>query len=838
MFWNRDRQKGADISEEFELHIEELADDLERTGIPRKEALRRARLEFGPIGRYAEEGRQAKGWGLLDDLRADTRYAFRGFLGSPVFTVTAVAILTIAIGANTALFTVLNEYLWKPLPIRDPYHHVEIGAVIDKRVSHGWSYADYEQMRDSGAPFADLYVRAMRQVPMLEPQQRNIRVEFAGSNFLQSLGAGFAMGRGWTAGEGPVAVLSHQAWRSIFHSDPAVVGRTVRIRSRLVTIMGVTARDFLGLEPAPPELWAPIEMLSALTGTQGAETYTIGGHLLPGVSRAQAEAALGRLKPVLKSREKIEAIAVEPMSTYISPEPEVMAGVTSLFAAFGLVLFIACANLANLLLARGTARGREFAIRLSLGAPRGRIIRQLLTESVWLSLVAGICGATASTLSISHIERAIFAILTKAGIYIEPITTDWRVFCFTAAVATVAGIAFGLLPALRISRAEGRGATRNDRMQAFLVAGQVAASVMLLVLASTLVRDSARIADASPGYPMEALIEVEPGSTTPRDRLIREIEANPRFIGYTFTYNTPLHGPLPRTSIQHEGKSMRVGHNTVDSRYFETFDMPIVDGRNFRDADQGARVVVISRKTAALLWPSANPIGRMIHTSDPSSFDSFERGAYEVIGVVPDVISGLYFQGLDASIVYFPPKPAQARLHDIVVRVRSDAPGGVEEIKRICGKLDSNSLCRPHSLTEAASVIRYPYTVAAFIASCLGGVALLLTSVGLYGLISYSVAQRLREIGIRVALGATRLRVARLFLGQACRRVLIGLAIGLPIAIGAMYGISSVIRIERLFDPMSFILVPILFLAIALAATWPPVRTGTRVDPAAVLRHD
>lgn len=834
----------AEMDEELEFHRAARADHLVRQGVAPREAARRAAVEFGAAGHYAEECRAALGLRLLDELRSDMRYTLRGIRRSPGFFAASIGILALAIGANSVLFTLYNSFVVKPLAIPAPERHFDLnGRTAKGRQITSWTVAEMGALeRGAADQVENLYSYSTFQVLMLKPAQRQVLVSVVSAPYFQRLDGRARLGRTFGAGEDrqPLAVLSDAGWRKLFGADPGVVGRTFRVRSTAYTIAGVMGPEFTGTEPVVPEFWVPdgvFPLLRPREGDAGDPRFGVSGFVRPGVSLEQAQAALSGTATHLERPEEDRAarVVLQPRVSLIPPNDDVRTASGLIFGAFLLVLVIACANLANLHLARAASRAQEIAMRLSLGASRWRIVRQLLTESACVGLL-GAGGALAlAGIGIREVQNYLFSSMMGVGIAFLPVTLDWRVFLFTALLGIAAGVVFGLLPAWRATNP--RRAPRAGRMRNLLIGGQVASSLVLLILAGVLIRNIQILNAVEPGYDIDRVMDlkVDQPSAELMDRLARldSVES------VTAVAQMPLYGRLALHAAAVDGRSLALAYNLVDQRYFETLRLPVLEGRGFsrNEAETRARVAVVSAATARSLWPGAPALGKTVEVVAEEGDDARLPGRYQVIGVVPDVVSGWLFQGMDPSGVYLPAALGAPGVSSVMVRARSNPAAAALALRTACAEGASVG-CEPASLRQVASLQRFPFQAAAVVAGVLGLLALLLTGVGLYGVVNYAVVQRRKEFGIHVALGAAPRQVMARMLAEAGRCIVGGLAAGLPLCLAlSKLSASSVLGI-RTFDPWSYAVVPVLLAAISLLACLGPARRAARVDPMRSLREE
>ncbi len=508
----RRKRVESSIDQEIRLHLEAYTEDLVRSGVSRDEAERAARIEFGGVEAYKEQCRDARGLRLLDDLRADLRYAVRTLAKSPSFSVTAILTLALGIGANTGFFTMINTLLLRPIPVQDPWSLYQVvGHTANRMTFKSFSVREYQDLAARNEVFVD--VIADSQVRAKSQNQRMGGYVVSGNYFL-TLGGGIALGRAIVADDmapsaQPVVVLGHEAWQRNFNGDPGIVGKTIKLSAGRFTVIGVAGPSFTGIDSLVPDFWAPMSVRGLFTGNQGSiaidadeRSLRIIGRLRPGVTPVQAQGALSVLLPrisELRPKElRLADAGLESRATYQSWKHADVTNVLPLVTALVLILLIACTNLSNILLARALNRQREIGVRLSLGASRGRIVRQLLAETAVLSLVAGVAGLAISHWSWTLIRRVIVSSFSmKSAMSIVEINPDYRVFAFAFFLSLAAGIAFGLAPALQATRTRLNSALkvegswlgsslRRSRLRDGLVIVQFELSLVLLTGAGLL----------------------------------------------------------------------------------------------------------------------------------------------------------------------------------------------------------------------------------------------------------------------------------------------------------------------------------------------------------------
>src|SRR5215470_6058398 len=678
-----------EMDAELRFHIEALAEDLVRSGVAREEALRRARIEFGGIERAKEECREARGISFIDSLLQDLRFGLRMMRKNLGFTATAVLALALGIGVNTTVFTAFDAVVLRPRAVKDPDRFVGVFRTTKGQDHGALSYPDYVYYRDHTKTLSDLAMfgggitvttpdlpaidaedgrRAgstfgFRLPQLLQGSARPLMCFFVSGNYFQSLGAQPAAGRLFfpeddRLGAAPVVVLSGNFWESQFHSNPAVVGSTIRLNRVAFTIVGVTPVDYLGTVTSVPVLWAPVATRPILgDGTReslesrNVEAGIVYGHLKGDVTLPDAEAELNVLAAQLRATdpevERDAGVRVISERAFAHLNPETWPIVAATMGAVALLLLIACANVASLLLARGAARRREIGVRLSLGAGRGRLLQQLLIESTMIALLAGAVGLPLASWSLHLVVVEIAsAIPSYWGSIALQVTPDIRIFGYTVLISLLTGVAFGLTPALQALKIDVNSALKDSgsmfgqqvsksRLRNLLVVAQVAACLVLLINSALLVRGSQRALRVDPGFDGKHLAHLslemngpETGYSQARlfqvkGQLMDEIGSLPGVIAVTQASRAPISGgnrfvPVgidgaePPASKGGEDKRPTAGYSYVIANYFETLGIPVIEGRTFtkEEADTEAPVVVISEATARRFWPGQNPLGK------------------------------------------------------------------------------------------------------------------------------------------------------------------------------------------------------------------------------------
>jgi predicted permease len=854
-----------ELDEELDFHVAMQTRKNLGAGMSEAEAARQARLEFGREAGVKEECRDARGIGLVETLWQDVRYAIRGFRRTPLFALTVVATIGLGLGFNTTFFTVFNAYALRPLEVRDPYSLYAFEWVGRDGRGFPMSWSDYREFNASGSPYSETFAYRDFQSRL---NGEYLFGQLVTGGYFRMLGVGAAMGRTLlpedtsTPGGEAVMVLSYAAWKDKFGADPAIVGKKLLVHGYPLEVIGVARAGFAGLDVAPQDFWAPLTMSGALAdgpdlfGPAKPEQLWVGGRLRPGVSQRQAQAALSVWARNATSdrpdSRKAVGVVINSLATSIPLTPRVLAVFSPIIVAFGLVLLTACANVANMMLARALARQREIGIRLSLGASRGRLIRQLLIESLLLALPGAAAAFAISEASIHFGERLLFSTLPPefAGfIRLAPVPPDARVFGFMVIAAVICALAFGLAPAVQATRGNvvqaARGDFTNDhrpaRLRNALVVAQVTTCVVLLITTGVLLRTAMRMQKLDTGLRTWDTIEFEIREKF-RPRILAHLESEPLVQMTAAAGATPLNGQLPSVPVTPAGSKQlaRVSYNFVSPEYFAVFDIPVLRGRNFtaEEAAAGVGVVVISQATAQRLWPNQDPLGQSLRVAPEIKTSRLVRfPVVRVVGTVPDVVSGFIGFGKDATCVYFPTN-SQANGNAFLVRVHGDPESARRKLDAGLAAIDPTAVEQIHKMQEYVSIATYPFQVAYWVSAAIGGLALLLTLSGIYGVLSYVVSQRKKEIGIRMALGASTQSVTGLVLKQCLRLAALGIALGTALALAVSRIFSSLLVLMKTYDAPAYIGAMLLVLAACLAAAWAPSRRAARIDPLDTLRYD
>jgi predicted permease len=872
------RRVEQELDEELAFHIEREAQQHIAHGLSPAEARREARARFGAVSLTADQCRDARGTSGIEDLTRDVLYACRTMTRAPLVALTIVATVALGLGLVTVVFTFYNFGFLRVDAVRNPG---ELFAVL-RPVAPGkeawlpFTRRDYEAMRAETSVFTDL-VATIRPV-RARLEGRSVSFALVTGNFFQTLGVSPVLGRPLTPqdderdGARPVIALSHRGWQKLFAGDPGVIGRSVRINGLPYEVVGVMPEDFRGLAIGPPDYWAPLGLVSQFReapagGADGIAVDVI-GRLREGIS---VEAAADSLTAWVTRRAGPDPSPRNPAAITLAPRRgtlsadvvEIIAVTVPLFVAFGLILLIGCANVANLQLARGVARQREIGIRLSLGASRQRVVRQLLTESLLLALVAAACGFAVSRL---FQEGAMYAVTATmpvelvGQIDLGVLPADWRVFAFLVGGAVVATLFFGLAPALQSTRVDlvrsMRGEMTRDarpwRARQLLIAIQVGASALLLVCSGVLLRSTMDAADVDPGVRTGDTMILFTISEPRRAAILQAVASHQVVAAVAASSRRGLgvaaasSGTEPITGTPAEtSKRTPVEWIAASPDYFEVLDLRFVSGRGFTPAERStdARVAVVTETIARELWPAGSAVGQVLRldVSDPPGASQTASYPFMIVGVLRDVNGPLEPDLFPSRSIYVPTTP-EAEGTALTLRVRGEPEQARQVLLDDLMRVDPG-LGEITTMRSLARMQSYVLGIAFWVAVVLGGLALVLTVSGLFSVLSYLVEQRAKDIGVHLALGATTRDAAGLVISKLLRPVSIGLAagVGLAAAVATMMMAATdaeVGRLIKVFDPGAYMAsLLIIVLSCLLAAAVPALRAA-RIDPIATLRQD
>jgi len=822
-------------------------------------------------------------------LFQDLKYALRGLQKHRSFTIVAILTIGLGIGINTALFTVFDAFVLKPLPVKDPSKLVSLEGRDKCGLRHRlFSYPDYLDYREQNAVFSDLIAwnKVSATVGEAPPQDADDFVLAAGyehvfgqivsTNYFSALGAQMHLGRGFTSnedtsGEASAIVLSHAYWQRRMNSDTSIIGKTIVLQGHPFTVVGIAEPGFIGTTPDPPSFWVPLMARDYVIQAGGwahktwltdrdVEVFTVLGRIAPNVSEAQAQAAVqlttDRLAQKYPNDDRKTAMKLERSGTFVTLDEDLTALVLPLAIGFGLVLLVACGNVANLLLARAISRQREIGVRIALGARRSRVIRQLLTESTLLAVLGGAVGLVLAvwTLRIAYpIILSSLPVPELASGFALDLSPDWRIFVFTLLIAALTGAAAGLAPAIQMSRPDvtavlkdeaPQGYLNKSRLRSGLVVGQIAVSLSLLIGAGLLAFNARRLQHVDTGMNTRNVFSVAVGlsgenagaeETKLRQDLSDRLRALPDVTSVSDAFNQPLSGNMGNRLVMVHGDQPReVRFNFVSADYFKTLSIQILKGRQFSSEEVRSRVpvVVVSETVANQFWPGQDPIGQQIAMQD--DVDAGNR-PYEVVGVARDTRSRHLWQK-DGAFIYVPVPDTKSRY--LLVQTRSDPSGTMSVVRSLAASIDPALRTSVRQLDDSLNVQTVPFRALAWVSGVLGVLALVLASLGLYGVTSFIVARRTHEIGIRMALGARSGDVVALFLREGLKLTALGVVLGLLGGVVLSRLLESVLVDLSALDPFVFGLVSLFLSLIATLAILAATRRATKVDPIVALRYE
>jgi predicted permease len=869
------RRRYNELSEAIREHLEEKIADSMDQGMTRKEAERAARCEFGNVTLIEQQSREVWQWPTLESIWADMRYALRQLKNSPGFSITVILSLTLGLGANTTIFTFVNALMLRPPAVTDGGDLVEV-LTHDVKASgieaySNLSYPGYVDLRDHNRSLSGL--AAFDGDPHIVSwshggQGEMVYGQLVSSNFFSVLGVEPVLGRffqpdGDKRGSGaPTVVISHSFWQRQLGGDRSVLGRVLALNGASYTVIGVTPASFKGvLIGSRHDFWTTLAMTPTLTHDQyrmGSDTssWLFGvGRLKPGVSKNEAQADLTVLTRNEHSSDPhaaiMDAIAF-PLQLMPGPLRGYVAAFTGLMmAAVGLVLLIACANAANLVLARATTRRRELAVRSALGASRFRIVRQALTESLMLSMMGGAGGLLVAYWSIPALLG-----LTPATIPVSiDAPLDWRVFAFAFVASLLSGILFGVLPALRSTRRDlipalkderQLAGPRRSRLRGSLVVAQITVCLVLLISAGLCVRSLFNARSIDPGFSTHhiAVAHLDPGSlgyTEAQDRqfyklLLERVRSLPGVSSASLSDYLPLGTSRSLHDVHIDGVSPPLGQDSIAVQeasvapdFFNTMGVPLLSGREFspQDTQQGVGKVIVNQAMAAHYWPGRNPIGQ--HFKD-------HQQTVEIVGVVK---TGKYRSLSEVPLDFMYLQLGSQSQEFLVVRTVTGEEAALHEIRRVIQSLDPNVVpIEMESISQYMTLPLFAAHTTGVLLAVFGALALLLATIGLSGVVSYSVSQRTNEIGVRMALGANRRDVVRLILKQGIRLTGIGILLGLVLSFGTTRALAGLLYGIKADDPLTFASVALFLGAVASVSCYVPARRAASIDPMKSLRAD
>jgi predicted permease len=811
---------------------------------------------------------------LHDTVIRDIRFAWRSFRRAPLMALTIVTTVGLGLGLVSVAFTILNAFVFRADEVRNPY---ELFGVERQRSASEepdtFTRSQYESLVRETGVFTDAFASTPDFDVWIEGTRREGRL--VTGNFFEVLGVSAALGRTFTRsddqpGASPIIVLSHQAWSQHYASDPGVLSRTIQVNGASFHIVGVMTEGFRGLEPvAAPEFWAPLSLVDRIRpsqqGRQQSASVRIVGRMKPGVSRGQAVGQLllwdSRHAVERSSERPAASLVLEPKRGTVPLSTDTMLAFMPLFFAFGLILMIGCVNVANLLLARGVARQREIGVRLAIGASRGRIVGQLLTESLLLALIAAAFAFVISRLVLAAVVYTVTTTFPQelGNLRLAVPPSDWRVGLFLVAGAMVSTVFFALAPALQATRVELVRAIRGEvvrngrpgRVRNALIAIQVTGSVLLLVCAAIFLRSSWAAATIDPGIRTAGILTVNVLNEQKRASVLDVLKSDPLVDSIAASWPGWLGGVggLPALAEGASGKST-VTYQFVSRDYFSILGIELLRGRGFTETerDANAAVAIVSERVARQLWPGSNALGQILRIEPRTDVQPADGGLLRarsvvVVGVARDV-AGFRLGGmrLGEGGIYVPIS-SDAATTSLTMHVRGSAERARHALVDRLAAIDPN-MGEVSTLQTIARAEQYLLEIPLWLTLVLGALALLLTLSGLFSVLSYLVEQRTREIGVRMALGATRRSVAALVMSQSAGPVGAGMLLGgsLTAALGAVLlatpAAAQIGSTVRLFDPLAYAAGLISIAAACTCAALIPALRAAGIDPVGALRQE
>jgi len=882
----RARSLQKELAAELESHREMLIQANRERGLPEDEARRQAAIELSEAG-VAEQYTQQGGLPFLDVLWQDLAYTLRMLRKSPGFALAAILTLALGIGGNTAIFSVVNGVLLQPLPYADPGRLLKVyNSAPEKGLKdYGASPPDFRELREHNSTLLSLsafYRRGFNLTGADRPE--HLVADVVSGEYFKTLGVSPMLGRAFDPGDEEwgkhqVMVLSEPLWRVRFHADREIIGKTFALSGETYTVVGVMPADFYTdnqVQLWVPMAWAPGDNMNSHNNYFA----NMVGRLKPGVSQAQATADLKRIMLSIATRfpeNKGVTAETEPLEESIVGN--IRPALELLLGAVGLILLIACVNVANLLLARSARRQKEIAVRAAMGAGRGRLIRQFLTESIVLGLIGGSLGLALAAWALRFVPQ-----MQNLFPRTQQVRLDSWVLAFTALLSVITGILFGLVPAWNTTQVDlsdtlkqgGRSVLpgRNG-LRRFLVGGETALALVLLISAGLAIKSFSRLLHVDRGFdpsrvltfslglpdsydphPDDTRVGAPPAVAQFFQNAVERLEALPGVEAVGATTNLPVSGenwgkaftPLDRAPAQSLDKVPLIHYVAVWGDYFRSMGIPVLQGRalDAHDAQGSPRAVVVSQGLARQFWPGQSPLGKVITLSPPESLipanlrpRGFTVPQYTIVGVVADthygdlknqpapVVFGTIMQGDWAFRLFF------------VVRGSRNPDSLIAAAREQIGQIDpSIPLANIAPMEQILSGSVAQPRLESLVLGAFGGLALLLAAIGIFGVVSYSVAQRTSEIGIRMALGAGRFRVLRHVVWDGFRPAAAGLIVGLVLSFFSVRLMRSLLFGVRPEDPVTFTIVFVVLALVAVFACYLPARRAMRLDPMEALRQE
>jgi putative ABC transport system permease protein len=863
-------QADLDLSEELQYHLEQKAHEYMAGGLSADEAHRKARREFGGLELSKENCRDTRRVNYIQDLLQDLGFGLRMLRGSPAFALVAILTLALGIGANTAIFSVIHGVLLQPLPFPKQDQLMTVWEKDDQGRRSNTSWANFMDWNRLNHSFDGIAAVSFWSPTIVGAHDAETLVGFrVSSTFFDLMGAKLERGRSFlrsedVRGNNFVVILSYGFWQQRFGGDVNILGKPVQLGSRAYTVVGVLPAEFpsvLSFDPRKPaDIYTPLAYDETLPyACRDCRHLRAFGRLRNGVSITQAEAEMNQISANLvreyPTAYSAAGVTLTPLKDYLVGD--VKTALWALLGSVGFVLLIACVNVANLLLAWGARRQREVALRAALGAGRTRMVRQFLTESLLLSLLGGGCGLSLGWSGVALLQRIHLANLPR----LQDVHIDGWTFAFSFGISLLTGLAFGLLPAFRASKLDLNEALKESgkssagkqrhRLRGALVFADVALALLLLTGAGLMMKSFVRLLEVNPGFDPSHTLTLTLSLWGPKsadapaiaffEQVLQRVRTLPGVESAGIVSQLPLGGNMDRYGVHVEGKSLpnpeedpSADRYSITPGYLRAMRIPLLRGREFdaRDVVTSAPVALVNESMARQFWPGEDPVGKRFRMGDT-------KGLWKtVVGVVGDVLH----QGLDAPHtiqVYLPNTQFTDSMVILAVRTSNDPGLIAAAVRSEIAALDPQvPVSQVATMDEVVSASVANQRFGALLFLLFGAIALMLTAVGIYGVISYGVAQRTHEIGIRLALGAARREVLSLIVREAMKPALLGAALGLCAAFGLTRLLTRLLYNVKPTDPLVFAAVLLLLIGVALLASYVPARRATRVDPMIALRYE
>lgn len=867
------RRRDADLEEELRLHLELVAEEARRQGHPPEDAVRRARIDAGGIAQAMEAMRDQRGLPWLADMIGDGRIGVRMMRRSPIFSIVAILSLGLGIGANSAIFSLVNTLILRPLPVHEPDRLVEVlSQYPGEPRTNGFSWTVFEHFRDQNHVFADLFAMSPALIQLGGAgETAPVAGAYVTENFFTALGLGPAIGRligpeDHQPGAGAVVVVSWRLWQERFDLNPSVLGQSYIVNGMPATIVGVAPKTFRGLMVGfRPELWLPI----AAERRGDALSLGLMARLKPDVTIEQARAEMRVLDRFRIGQLAQRSPNLQQLTIDLEPARNGFAmlrdrygkPLLTLEAIVALLLLVACTNVAGVLLARSTARHHEMAVRVSVGASRGRIVRQMVTESLLLAMAGGTVGVGVAYAGLRALVRIVTSGRAIVG-GVGPVQLDARLdaetLLVTMLVALATGILFGCAPAwhafagapvVSLRKSGLTGETRSKRLfgQALIVA-QLSISMVLLTAAALFINHLSSLRNVGLGFDRKSvlLMTIDPSRTgytpeqlsQPYRTLLARISAIPNVRSATLSGVTPIHGAgtarfVDMPGVQEPPDRMRTLVNWVAPKYFETFGTPLIAGRDFSFADQGrARVAIINQAAAKYYFGDASALGHRFTLERQSS-------PFEIVGVVADAKYLTLHEPAPRTVYLNVVQESRMFAHRFSVRTAITPAAVAADVRRATVDVfKSEPVASMTTLEDQVDAEIVPERLMALLSGLFGVLGAALAGLGLYGLLAYTVNRRTNEIGVRIALGATRRSVITMVLRNAAGLVVAGLVVAVPAAVAGRRAVAGLLADTPVEHALPIAVAAAAMILVALLSAFVPARRAVSVDPAVALRRD